>query len=408
MSQDARETRNTRRFITSNAFQQVGDQFIAAKTVLPWLLTSLGSASWVIGLLVPVRESGSMLPQAALSPWVTSKRRRVPVWVLGALIQGAFVALMSLIAAFGHGTWAGLGILLALAGMSFGRSLSSISSKDVMGRTISKGRRGRVTGISTAVGGAVALTVGLGIRLLGGEGLPSWFLAALILGGSFAWFIAAAVFRRVEEEDAEPSHDDEAWLSTAWKLLRDDRHLRLFVTVRSLLLVSALSPAFLVAISAEQGAQSLGGLGPFLIASGLAALLAGRISGKLADRSSRTSMTWGAGIASAILVVAIAVARWGSQLVIDWGMPVLFFLLAVVHTDVRVARKTYVVDMAEGDQRTKYVAVANTAMGVILLVVGLLSGGLAMFGNVVALGFLAVLGAVGCLLAARLPDVSAG
>lgn len=60
------ERHNTRRFITAHGMQSVGDQVINAKTVLPWLLASMGSASWVLALLVPVRESGSMLPQAAL------------------------------------------------------------------------------------------------------------------------------------------------------------------------------------------------------------------------------------------------------------------------------------------------------------------------------------------------------
>lgn len=73
----------------------------------------------------------------------------------------------------------------------------------------------------------------------------------------------------------------------------------------------------------------------------------------------------------------------------------------------RVARKTYVVDMAEGDRRTTYVAVANSAMGVILLLTGAISGGLATLGSVWALGFFALLGLVGVAMARALPEVSA-
>ena len=48
--------------------QATGDQVVNAKTVLPWALTAVGAPSAVLALLVPVRESGSMLPQAAMSP----------------------------------------------------------------------------------------------------------------------------------------------------------------------------------------------------------------------------------------------------------------------------------------------------------------------------------------------------
>lgn len=400
------EKRNTRRFILANGMQSVGDQVINAKTVLPWLLAGMGAASWLVALLVPIRESGSMLPQAALMGWLTSKRRRSGVWIMGSLIQGVSVALMAGIAAVGTGTWAGIGVVATLAGMSLGRSLTSISSKDVMGRTISKGRRGRVNGLSTVVGGVVALTVGLAIRFAGPEELPGWVLVAMIGSGAVMWFLAALVFSRVEEPGIEPNGRSEPWFRATLELLRDDAKFRTFVIVRSLLLASALAPAFMVSLAVSRGSDALSGLGPYMIASGVAALVAGRISGWFADRSSRDAMTWSAFAASVVLLVVVAVAQWGSDAVVEWAMPVLFFLISVIHTQVRVARKTYVVDMAEGDQRTTYVAVANTAMGVLLLVTGAVSGAIAVLGDVAALLFLAAIGIAGTILARRLPDVS--
>ncbi|WP_418605949.1 hypothetical protein [Georgenia sp. SUBG003] len=87
--------------------------------------------------------------------------------------------------------------------------------------------------------------------------------------------------------------------------------------------------------------------------------------------------------------------------------PAAYLLLALTHTGVRVARKTYVVDLAHGDRRTEYVAVANTTMGVLLLAAGALSSALALLGAEVALVFLAVLGLAGVLAGRSLPEVSA-
>ena len=70
--------------------------------------------------------------------------------------------------------------------------------------------------------------------------------------------------------------------------------------------------------------------------------------------------------------------------------------------------RTYVVDMGEGDQTTKYVAVANTAMGFILLFFGAVSGVIALAGARAALVALALVGIAGFLTARSLPEVSKG
>jgi hypothetical protein len=67
---------NGLRIIGASGLQNIGDQVVNAATVLPWLLTSLGAPVGLIGLLVPIRESGSLLPQAALLPWIQWRSRR--------------------------------------------------------------------------------------------------------------------------------------------------------------------------------------------------------------------------------------------------------------------------------------------------------------------------------------------
>ncbi|WP_295626824.1 MFS transporter [uncultured Corynebacterium sp.] len=398
---------NGKRFIAANGLQNAGDQVINPKTVLPWLLTAQGAPGFAIALLVPIRESLSMLPQAALTPWVKRREHRKSVWIAGSITQGVMALIMALAAAALDGAVAAIAILAALAVFALGRSLCSIGSKDVQGRTIPKGQRGQITGLATVLSGIVAITLGLGIRWFGGDDLPTSVLVWMIGIAGLAWFLGAIVFHRVTEPAGEISEESAgAWVRESWDLLSDDKPFRNFVIVRSLLLVSALSPTFFVALSAERGDGELSGLGPFLIASGAAAILGGQVSGKLSDKSSKSTMTWGAGLASLILVAVMAQVTFAEGWS-TWALPVAYFLITLTHTGVRVARKTYVVDMAEGDQRTSYVAVANSAMGVILLTTGAISGGLAMLGTMWALGFFALLGLVGVAMAGSLPDVSA-
>ncbi|WP_370586129.1 MFS transporter [Tessaracoccus sp. MC1679] len=404
---------NGLRQVVASALQSSGDQIVKPSTVLPWLLNALGAPTALIGLLVPIRESGSMLPQAFLTPLVMRVRHRKWVLVVGSLIQAVAVAAMALTGAVGSGLAAGLAIIAALTVFSLGRCLTSIASKDVQGRTIPKGERGQINGLGTTAAGIVAITLGLAIRIFAGDDLSAGQLAWMLAAAAALWLATAVVqagFR--EPDDGAPEAAADGSPTGVLELLRTDREFRSFVTTRSFLLVSALSPPFVVTLSATEGTDTLTGLGGFVLASGVASLIGGRIFGRLADRSSRTLMSFAGAAASVVVLVLVAVVSLpGFDGGATWGTVVLvsgYFLLTLLHTGVRVGRKTYVVDMAEGDMRTVYVAVSNTAMGVILLIVGGISTLLALAGVVWALLFLAGLGILGAWWGWRLPEVSRG
>ena len=420
--------RNGLRLVAANTLQSSGDQTVNASTVLPWLFHALGVPAALVGLLVPIRESLSMLPQALLTPLVLRVRRRKWVFVSGAAVQAVAVAAMAAVAALGHGLAAGVGILVALVVFSLGRCLCSIASKDVQGRTIPSGERGQIIGLATSAAGLVAVTLGLAIRLLGGDDLSPGFLALLLAAGAVLWVLSATVYSSVTEPageaaagggegsaDEDSGDDDEAggpWFGEVVRLFREDATFRRFVTVRGLILVSSLSPPFLVSMSVDSGTGALAGLGGFILASGIASLIGGRIFGRLADRSSRLLMAWAAAAASVVaLAVVAAVSLPGFDGGSTLGTAVFvggYFLLTLLHSGVRVGRKTYVVDVAEGDLRTTYVAVSNSAMGIILLVVGGISSLIALAGVPWALVFLAALGLVGAASGLRMPEVSSG
>jgi len=400
---------NAARQVAAMALQKAGDLIVDAKTVLPWLLASVGAPAALTGLLVPIRESGSMLPQASLAPMVRRRAIRKWLWVMGAGGQAVAVGVMTGFALLADGSVAGWGILAALAVFALARSLSSLASKDVLGRTIPKGARGRVTGTATVASGAVAITVGLGLRLFGGEDAGTSTLAILLGCAALAWVAAGAIYARIEEAPGEQDDGERSRpLADAWELLRDDAPFRRFVLARTLLLVSALSPPFIVTLATQQGNAGLQGLGPFVISSGVAALVGGRLWGRFADRSSRLTMSLAAGAASIVVLIYLALLQMDGVGEFALLHPATYLLLALSHTGVRVGRKTFIVDLAEGNQRTNYVAVSNSAMGVLLLVAGAVSSAIALLGPAAALLFLAVLGLVGVVVARSLPEVSAG
>jgi hypothetical protein len=88
-----------------------------------------------------------------------------------------------------------------------------------------------------------------------------------------------------------------------------------------------------------------------------------------------------------------------------WLMLGLFFLLSVTHEGVRLGRKTYLVDMATGNRRTDYVAVSNTIIGLLLLVLGMAGAALAQVSIVAVLALFSLSGLFALLTALRLPEV---
>lgn len=399
------EEANARRFIWSNGLQNIGDQVVAPKTVLPWLFNAAGVPAAFTSFLVPIRESGSMLPQAFLSPWVTSQSSRKRVWLIGSWGQALASAGIALSALLLEGSALGIAVIVLLAVHAVFRSICSIAGKDVQGRTISKGHRGDITGRATALAGGFTLAIGLALSFIPNE-LPQWSLAALLAGGASMWALASLVFMRIDEPTPDTDTSNGQGFHDMWKLVTSDRDLQRFLIVRSLMLVTALSTPFIVVLGSREGAD-LTGLGAFIVASSGASLLGGQVSGRLSDRSSKRTMAWAAGFASTVLILLVASAQLVDDTINAWVMPLGFFLVNLAHTAVRVSRKTYLVDMADGDRRTMITGAANTVMGIVLLVVGAISSAVALLGPQAALIFLAVVGYAGVFGAANLKEVSA-
>lgn len=394
------------KIIAANMLTKTGDLMINPKTVLAWLLGAVGAPSALVSVLVPIRESGSLIPQLVIGAWVRRHPVRKGFWVLGAVLQGLCVLAMGAATWLLEGLAAGLTIIGLLAGFSVSRGFCSVAMKDVQGKSIPKARRGRLAGIAATVSGLV--TLALGILLFGEDNPDMMFYALLLLGASLAWWAAAAVFATVSEFPGETAGGGDA-LGQAFRslgLLVHDTPFRDFVIARALLMASALSSPFLVVLAQDQ-ADGVALLGGFVVASSLASTLSASIWGYMADASSRQVMIRGGALAALVCLVVAALDFAGLRWEVgEWLYPIAFFVLAIAHAGVRIGRKTYLVDMAGGTKRTDYTAVSNSVIGVLLLVAGGISGAVSLAGTQWALLLFGVMGALGAAWSWRLRDVA--
>jgi MFS family permease len=391
--------------LASLFFNKLSDVLSNAKTVLPWMMQSMGAPLYLIGLLVPIRESGSMLPQLFIADAIKRLRIKKWVWTAGALVQSIVMVLMLVVVFTQQGVLGGWLIVVLLVIFSFARAFSSIVSKDVMGKTIPKQRRGKLNGFAASGAGLVAISVGFWLvfspenaRLYG----------ALLVAASVSWILSGIIYAAIKEFPSEqkPQKKQSEFFWHKTRRLWRKKQFKTFLIARTLFLCSVLSAPYYVALA--QGVNgSTAVLGMFVLASGVAGALSGPFWGKLADISSKKVMITGAFFAALLGAVIFLSTTFSLPfLATTWAMPLFFFLLSVAHEGIRLGRKTYIVDMAEGGERTDYVAVGNTLIGVVLLAFGLLSVLFQEIGPSGAIGILSLTGFVGVGVALALPEVS--
>ena len=398
---------NFLRTLVANTLTSIGDRIASAKTTLPWLLGHLGAPIWCLSLLVPIRESGSMLPQMVIGAAVRRRAVRKWVWVSGSLLQGASLAAIGFVALTLEGLAAGVAVLLLLTLFSLARGACSVSYKDVLGKTIPKTRRGRLSGWIGAVAGLGAMATGAGFGLLPAE-VPAWVYSALLFGAAGLWVLAALAYARIIEYPGATEGGANGFREGLGKLalLRDDDPFRRFVIGRALAMGSGLAAPFYVALARDDLGSAAALLGIFIAVEGLAGLVSAPVWGRWADRSSR--MVFGVACALAgVLSCGVAVWSWLDlpAEAARWFYPLAFFGLGIAHAGVRLGRKTYLVDMAEGNQRTDYVAVSNTVIGALLLGSGLVGAAAAAFSVEAAIVILGLSGLVGAGLSLRWKEV---
>ncbi|WP_226622547.1 MFS transporter [Alloyangia pacifica] len=391
------EARNGLRHVGSLSMTKLADGLLNPKLVLTWLAQALGAPAAITGLLVPIREAGALLPQLLLAGVVRRSRQRKWIWVAGSVGQGLAAAGMVAVALTLQGMAAGLALCALLAVLALSRAAASVSYKDVLGKTVSKTRRGSITGTAGSVASAGVLVFAL--LLLSGylQDVPP--IAAAIGLAAALWLGAAALFSTLEEQDSETEADaDPIDLSP----LRKDPQFRRFIACRGALTVTSLAPPYLVLLEDSGGA--LQKLGAMVLASALAGFVSSWVWGRLADRSSRRVLMLSgfAGAGAMALAVAAALLGWTGPI---WVTPLLLFALLISWQGVRQGRSTYLVDMAPEEGRASYAALANTLIGGLLLLTGALGGALAIVGPVAALAGFAVLSLIGGVIAIGLREV---
>ncbi|WP_421786205.1 MFS transporter [Hyphobacterium sp.] len=397
------EAGNFFRHVGALSLSKSADGLIDPKLVLSWLLLQLGAPSALVGLLVPIREAGALLPQLFTAGALRRLPQRKWAWAAGAAVQGVSAISIGLAAIFLSGRAAGLVILSALTVLALARSVCSVCYKDVLGKTVDKSRRGTATGLAGTIASVIVI-VFAGLLATGFIERLTLVTVALFLAG-LAWLAGAGLFATLREHSGATDGGKSAFAAAIENLtlLASEPQLRRFIIVRSLLTATALAPPFMVAAAQTDDSLPLGAL---VLASAMAGLISSYVWGRLSDRSSRKVLVFAAwaGAISLAATVGLSLAGWLHPL---FALPPVLFVLMIAYQGVRLGRSTHLTDMADADNRAAFTALSNTIVGVVLLAGGVFSLIAALAGPVMVLGLMAAMSVSGGLLALGLTEVQA-
>ncbi len=348
--------------IAGLSLNKLADLLISAKTTLTALLVSVGAPVWMIGWLVPIRESGALLPQVLISIYLRKHAQRHIVWRIGMITQVFSVVGMLLSVILFSGFIAGILVLGSLVLLSLGRSACSLTVKDMEADVAKKGERGNLIGVASTVSGVVTLVIAIPLVIYDGT-LTSNILLVVLCASMLAFILTLIcvwpIKTRVEVENSPQNTFSINFDTTIYK----------FIFVRGLFVHSALvAPYFMI----ERNGDVKELLPIYIGAEATAALLSSIIWGKIADKSAKLTLRLSGLLA---LGACVGLLFWQTSSIVTSAL--LFFVLSVAHAGVRTGRKTYSLDVKEGHDRTELVGFSNTAIGIILLAFGALYAALA-------------------------------
>ena len=394
--------------VVNGAASKLAEQVASAKVVLPWLLSTMGAPASIVGFLLPLRQAGTLLPQLVVSGQMRRFEVRKWFWVLSAIVQA--LMLMGMIAAVLTLSPLVAGVLVAvfLLVFSLARGVGSLSFQDVTGKTIPKGRRGRMLAARSMLGGLLTIAVGIGLKSVkSGDGGATAALVLLFVG-ALLWSIAALAFAAIREDPGATEGGRNALneaLAGLTLLAENSWYWRYLVARTALLSVEIAAPFYVLYVK-EMLTIKAGALGLIVIAAGVAAALSSPVWGRFADLSSRKVLVIGGMMGALTGVAALLLGILPAFFQNPYVYGLIFVLLGFAEAGVLLGRKTFLIDQVDPEQRTTYVAFANTAMGVVTLLFGFAGILTQVYGIRVLITILIFLGVTGAVVSLFLPETS--
>ena len=395
--------------VCNGAASKLAEQIAGPNLILPWLFQLLGTPVWMFGFLMPIKQSFSLLPQMVVAGQIRQLAKRKWVWVGSAVIQALCLLLMIPVALWLPPAGAGFSLLGLLIVFSTASGTASVAFQDVLGKTIDKGRRGRLLARRALVGGLLTTVAGLLLNRFRMAQQDLTPVLILLLAAAVLWCLSALFFALIREFPGAVQGGRNAISESqaGLQLFRQCSGFRRFLGARSLLLSVELATPFFVLHAGQLLQLKIQSIGALIIAVGVSQVLSSPFWGKMADQTSKKVMALSSLIAFVAASIALLMTFIPVYSVQYSGYLLVFVLIGLAEAGVRLGRKTYLVDAAPADERATYVAFSNSFVGVIAIVSGVTGLIAQWLGASVMISVIAIFMLVGFFACRQMPEADA-
>jgi len=383
--------------------------------VLTWFVSQLTPSNLLVGLVAPWSQACWFLPQVFVSNRIQRMERKMTSYSLTGMIRVGVWLLLAAVIWFVDVPRLLLPGFFILSGIAWATGgLAGLSFFDVVAKTIPTRRRGSLFAWRQFLGGLLGLGAGWVVKTVLDDAaypFPRGHAVLFLLYGATI-LLAMGAFIAIREPRGEPVADTlslREQLGRASRVLKEDDAYRRYLGARlSLGLSEVALPFYGVYAKRVLGAPE-GMVGVYVAARVFAQMFFNLPWGWLSDRRGNQVvmrlMSIGGGLAALMGIGLVAVVD-AMHLEGGWvpylALP-LFLLNGAVLPGKILSGSNYVLEMASETERSLYVGLSNTLMGIVVLIsgVGGLVVDLAGFAGLFALS--AGLCIIAYVLAKRLP-----
>lgn len=400
---------NVRANVCNGAASKLAEQIAGPNLILPWLFQLLGTPVWMLGFLLPIKQSCSLLPQMVVAGQIRRLAVRKWVWVGSGLIQMLCLLLMIPAALWLSPIAAGSCLLLLLLIFSTASGTASVAFQDVLGKTIAQGHRGKLLAQRAFVGGILTTLVGLILNRLQASQQSLTPALYLLFFAALLWALSALCFGLIRELPGavDGGRNAIAEAREGIGFYRRYHGFRRFMAARGLLLAVELATPFLVLHAGQNLQLKIQDIGMLVVAVGFSQIVSSPFWGRMADSTSRLVMLRSVQIAAGatfLAVLLMVVPFYGLRYL---GYLLVFVLIGLAESGARLGRKTYLVDAVPQADRATYTAFSNSTIGVLAVCSGVAGFIAQWLGATTMLVFIGLVMVAGILACRRMPEADA-
>jgi MFS family permease len=362
------------------------EALIDPPVVLTWFVSQLTSSNLLIGLVAPLGNAGWFLPQIFVSTRIQRMPRTMPAYVASAAIRTvAWLVLAAAVWMVDDPTLLLISFfaLYSIARVSSG--LGGLSFFDVIAKTVPARRRGSFFAWRQLVGGVLGLGGGWIVKtILSSPALPfpdghAFLFLIYCVGMALGMLVFALVREPPGVVSAGPVTMDDQ-LRRSRRLVQADPVYRRYMAARVALGLTSVALPF-YGVYAKNVLGASGGMAGVYVAARIGGTLIfnlpwGRLSDRRGNQLVMRLLSLGSG-ATALLALGLVGLIGPVQPQGSWlpyvALPI-FFLDGAVRPAHIMVGSNFLLELAPEGERSLYLGLSNTLLGVVVLISGL--GGL--------------------------------